>query len=94
MKVSDADTECPHKLQGILDSPPYVPAIEDVVFLESDKERGVRLQLDFLKPDTLLREHGVQHTKEPLEYPGRFTGPGSGWSTRYKTGEESHGLDR
>ena len=61
-KSSDEDPECPRKLQAILDSPSYVPAVEDVDFLGSDAARGVRLQLDYLKPDRLLRTHGVQHT--------------------------------
>lgn len=60
-KSSDHDPECPHKLQAILDSPSYIPAIEDIDFLDSDDARGVRLQLDYLKPDRLLKQHGVQH---------------------------------
>jgi len=61
-KSSGEDPECPHKLRAILDSPSYVPAIEDVGFLDSYSTRGVRLQLDYLKPDNLLRKHGIQHT--------------------------------
>ena len=61
-KSSEEDPECPGKLQAILDSSSYVPAVEDVDFLDSDDARGVRLQLDYLKPDRLLRQHGVQHT--------------------------------
>jgi len=61
-KSADEDPECPHKIQAIIESPSYVPAIEDVDFLNSDDARGVRLQLDFLKPDRLLKENGVQHT--------------------------------
>jgi len=61
-KPDNEDTECERKLQAILDSPSYVPAIEDVDFLDSDAARGVRLQLDYLKPDRMLADHGVQHT--------------------------------
>lgn len=61
-KSSADDPECPGKLQAILDSPSYVPAVEDVNFLDGDETRGIRLQLDYLKPDRLLRQHGVQHT--------------------------------
>jgi hypothetical protein len=61
-KPSGEDPECPLKLQAILDGSSYLPAVEDVNFLHSDTTRGVRLQLDYLKPDKLLREHGVQHT--------------------------------
>ncbi len=56
------DPEGPSKLQAILNSPSYVPAIEDVGFLDGDDARGIRLQLDYLKPDRLLQAHGVQHT--------------------------------
>jgi len=61
-KSSCEDPECPHKIQAIIESPSYVPATEDVDFLNSDDARGVRLQLDFLKPDHLLKENDIQHT--------------------------------
>ncbi|PCJ87428.1 MAG: TIGR00730 family Rossman fold protein [Thiotrichaceae bacterium] len=61
-KSPQEDPECPDKLQAILDSPSYIPAVEDVDFLDGDDARGVRLQLDYLKPDRLLKQHGVQHT--------------------------------
>ena len=61
-KSSKEDPECPSKLQAILNSPSYMPAIEDVDFLDGDDARGVRLQLDYLKPDRLLKQHGVRHT--------------------------------
>lgn len=61
-KSSNEDPECPSKLQAILGSPSYVPAVEDVDFLDGDDARGVRLQLDYLKPDRLLKQHGVRHT--------------------------------
>ncbi|NOY63393.1 MAG: TIGR00730 family Rossman fold protein, partial [Gammaproteobacteria bacterium] len=49
-------------LEIILNNPSFRPAIEDVDFLDGDDARGVRLQLDYLKPDRLLREHGVKNT--------------------------------
>jgi uncharacterized protein (TIGR00730 family) len=61
-KPSGEDPEGPAKLEAILNSPSYRPAIEDVDFLDGDDARGVRLQLDYLKSDRLLREHGVQHS--------------------------------
>lgn len=61
-KPSVDDPEGPAKLGAILSSPSYRPAIEDVDFLDGDDARGVRLQLDYLKPDRVLKEHGVQHT--------------------------------
>lgn len=40
----------------------YTPAIEDVEFLQSPDARGVRLQLDYLKPEKVMEAHGVEHT--------------------------------
>lgn len=61
-KPSEEDPEGAAMLQAIIDSPSYLPAIEDVAFLDSDDARGVRLHLDYLKPEKSLREHGVQQT--------------------------------
>jgi len=60
-----ATQDDPHALQAIraiLDSPSYRLAECDVDFLARDDVRGPRLQLEYLKPDTVLREHGVEHT--------------------------------
>ena len=43
-KPSEEDRQAPAKLQAILNSSSYVPAIEDVDFLGSDDARGVRWQ--------------------------------------------------
>ena len=40
----------------------YKLADQDVEFLNHDDTRGVRLQLEYLKAETLLRKHGVRHT--------------------------------
>lgn len=61
-KPAGEDPEGPAKLEAILKSPSYRLAIEDVDFLDGDDARGVRLQLDYLKTDRLLKAHGVQHT--------------------------------
>lgn len=61
-KPSSEDPECIDKLEIILNSPSYVPAIEDVNFLDGEDARGVRLQLDYLKPERLLKAHGVEAT--------------------------------
>lgn len=61
-KSPSEDWEAPAKLESILNSPSYVPAIRDVDFLDSGYARGVRLQLDFLKPESLLVENGVRNT--------------------------------
>ena len=40
----------------------YLEADRDVEFLDRPETRGVRLQLDYLKAELLLREHNVAHT--------------------------------
>ena len=50
------------RVQVIVDSPSYRQADEDVPFLQGDDTRGVRLQLDYAKAETVLNEHGVEHT--------------------------------
>ena len=61
-KPTKEDPQGQAKLRRILDSPSYRPAIQDVEFLDSEDARGVRLQLDYLKPDRLLRNHGIEQT--------------------------------
>ncbi len=50
------------KVDAILKSASYRPAIEDIDFLDGNDARGVRLQLDYLKPEKLLKAHGIEHT--------------------------------
>ncbi|QOZ30175.1 cytochrome D ubiquinol oxidase subunit II [Bradyrhizobium sp. CCBAU 51753] len=49
-------------MRKILQSPSYLEADQDEKFLQSEATRGIRLQLDFLKAETLLREHQIAHT--------------------------------
>ena len=56
------DPQAPAKLEQILASPSYIQADKDPDFLSRDDTRGVRLQVDYLKPELLLREHGVEKT--------------------------------
>ncbi len=56
------DPDAARRLEAILASPSYREADEDVDFLHHDETRGVRLQLDFLKTESLLAQHGVRHT--------------------------------
>jgi uncharacterized protein (TIGR00730 family) len=43
-------------------SPSYRRADEDIDFLNADETRGVRLQIDYLKPHLALEKHGVRST--------------------------------
>jgi hypothetical protein len=61
-KPADEDPEAPARIKAILASESYALAEQDQVFLERDEARGVRLQLEYLKPETLLHEHAVRDT--------------------------------
>ncbi len=61
-KPSSEDADAPAKVERILRSESYRRADEDVEFLNSDETRGVRLQIDYLKPQVLLERHGIEHT--------------------------------
>src|ERR1700751_2857808 len=61
-KPPDEDPEAPARVNAILASASYVLAEQDLAFLERDEARGVRLQLEYLKPETLLHEHGIRDT--------------------------------
>jgi uncharacterized protein (TIGR00730 family) len=60
-----SDSDDPRSLdlvRAIRDSPEYREADADVEFLNSDIARGMRLQLDFQKTETLLQAHGIRHS--------------------------------
>ena len=56
------DREALARVQTIMKGTSYRLAEHDVEFLESDHTRGPRLQLDYLKPELGLRDHGIGHT--------------------------------
>jgi uncharacterized protein (TIGR00730 family) len=61
-KPSDEDPDAPAKVERLLQSASYRRADEDVEFLDSDETRGVRLQIDYLKPQVALARHGIEDT--------------------------------
>jgi uncharacterized protein (TIGR00730 family) len=61
-KPISEDPEIANKLDAILDNSCHVPAIEDIDFLKGPNARGIRLQLDYLKPQVLFNKHGIEHT--------------------------------
>ncbi len=61
-KSPDEDPQAPERVSAIMSSPSYRRADDDSSFLGTDGMRGVRLQIDYLKPELLLEEHGVQDT--------------------------------
>jgi len=56
------DPAAPAALGKILASPSYREADEDLDFLQEAATRGFRLQLEYLKAETLLKQHDVAHT--------------------------------
>ena len=61
-KPVSEDPNIANKLEAIIENNDYIPAIEDVAFLKGPNARGIRLQLDYLKPQVLLNKHGIDHT--------------------------------
>lgn len=61
-KTGEEDPHAPERIRALLSSPSYRRADQDVDFLERDEARGLRLNLEYLKPELLLAEHGIHHT--------------------------------
>lgn len=61
-KATEEDPEAQRRVQTILNNPSYRRADSDVDFLARDGVRGVRLQIDYLKPELLLEEHKILQT--------------------------------
>jgi uncharacterized protein (TIGR00730 family) len=61
-KDASDDPAAPAAIQAILDSPSYREADQDIDFLQENESRGLRLQIEYLKVDTVLRQHDVDHT--------------------------------
>src|SRR5580692_6275885 len=61
-KPIEDDPEAQRRVQAILDSPSYRRADTDLDFIAQDGVRGVRLQIDYLKPELLLEQHACHQT--------------------------------
>ena len=61
-KSSTEDPQAPLRLNSILASPSFRRADRDLDFLAREDMRGIRLMLDYHKPQTLLIEQDVAHT--------------------------------
>jgi len=59
-KANEEDAQAFQRVQAILNCPSYRRADTDIDFLAEDDLRGVRLQIDYLKPELLLREHEIK----------------------------------
>lgn len=60
-KPAHEDPDAPARVRRLVEDPDYAPADEDVSFLKRYDTRGVRLQLDYLKPELRLEKHGIRH---------------------------------
>ncbi len=58
-KPAEDDPDAPARVRRIMDSPSYRLAAADPDFLRGDDTRGLRLLLDYLKPELALQRHGV-----------------------------------
>lgn len=56
----DRNADERERIRVLLNSPAYVRADRDPRFLERDDLRHARLELEYLKPELALREHGVE----------------------------------
>jgi uncharacterized protein (TIGR00730 family) len=56
------DPQAPERVRELMASSTYRQADNDLEFLDSEDTRGVRLQIDYLKPELELRRQGVEHT--------------------------------
>jgi uncharacterized protein (TIGR00730 family) len=61
-KSPDEDPDAPDRVRAILASPSYRLSEQDQAFFERDEMRGLRLQAEYLKPELLLRDHGIGDT--------------------------------
>jgi uncharacterized protein (TIGR00730 family) len=61
-KAAQDDPDAPARVQAILDDPSYREADRDVDFLQSEDNRGARLQVDYLKAESSLRRQDVRDT--------------------------------
>ncbi|HUO99392.1 MAG TPA: TIGR00730 family Rossman fold protein [Rhizomicrobium sp.] len=55
------DPEAPARIKAILESAAYRRSDLDAEFLAEAPVRGVRLEIDYLKPELLLEQHGVRN---------------------------------
>src|ERR1700719_2301888 len=61
-KATEEDPDVLRHVQAIVNSAGYRRADQDIDFLARDGVRGVRLQIDYLKPELLLEEQEIHQT--------------------------------
>ncbi len=58
-KPLEEDPDAPERVRQIMDHPSFRRADQDLDLLKRDELRPTRLQLEFLKPELILAEHGI-----------------------------------
>jgi uncharacterized protein (TIGR00730 family) len=61
-KAPEEDPEGRDRVARILASPSYLRTDQDIDILRRDELRPTRLQLDYLKPELIMQDHGVVST--------------------------------
>ncbi len=61
-KPSEDDSGAQQRIEAIMAHPNYIQADRDPDFLRCDDVRGVRLEVDYLKPELLLKSFGIEYT--------------------------------
>jgi len=61
-KLQEEDPDSLKLIKTIMKSPTYAMAEQDMEFLNSYEARGIRLELDYLKPELKMKEYGIEHT--------------------------------
>jgi uncharacterized protein (TIGR00730 family) len=61
-KSRKEDPEAHKRVKAIMSHKNYIQADLDPCFLRRDEVRAVRLEIDYLKPELLLKEYGIKHT--------------------------------
>lgn len=61
-KPSQDDPRALARIKRIVDSPSYRQADQDIEWLNHYETRGVRLQIDYEKPEYLMEQHDIRHT--------------------------------
>lgn len=58
----EEDADALRRIQAIRENPSYRLAEQDIDFIHRDDIRGPRLELEYLKPEIILSEEGIDHT--------------------------------
>ncbi len=61
-KPQEEDPRAPERVRELMRSPTYRQADRDIGFIARDDVRGIRLELDYLKPELHIRAHRIHHT--------------------------------